>query len=144
MDQFEPLHVMIMENSLPAVENTEMHYVFDMKGSSINREVLKGTSNSSLKNGEPTGSKVLKDLDYVRLNEIKSFFNMDNIDCTRQLAAIEKDVKFLMQQRFMDYSLLMAIKKVGTDDDSVVNKHMDFEENDQKEEGIEIENFAVH
>jgi 1-phosphatidylinositol-4-phosphate 5-kinase len=45
MDQFEPIHVMIMENSLPNVENTEMHYVFDMKGSSINREVLKRVTN---------------------------------------------------------------------------------------------------
>ena len=41
MDQFDQIHVMIMENSLPHVDNTEMHYVFDMKGSSINREVLK-------------------------------------------------------------------------------------------------------
>ena len=72
--------MMIMENSLPNVENTEMHYCFDMKGSSINREVLKGSSNFQLKNNGPTGGKVLKDLDYLRLNEIKSFFNMDNIE----------------------------------------------------------------
>jgi len=32
----------------------------------------------------------------------------------------------------MDYSLLMAIKKVGLDDDSVVNKQMDFEETCQE------------
>ena len=46
IDQFEPIHVMIMENSLPHIENTEMHSCFDMKGSSINREVLKGKSNT--------------------------------------------------------------------------------------------------
>jgi hypothetical protein len=44
MDQFEPIHVMIMENTMPHIENTKMHFCFDMKGSSINREVLKRKS----------------------------------------------------------------------------------------------------
>lgn len=96
MDQFEPIHVMIMENSMPIVENAEMHYCFDMKGSSINREVLKSKTNSQLKNDAPTGGEVLKDLDYVRLNELKSFFNMENIDSQQILKQIELDVTFLM------------------------------------------------
>lgn len=97
MDQFEPIHVMIMENSLPNILNTEMHYCFDMKGSSINREVLKGKSNFNLKQSGPTGGTVLKDLDYLRLNELKSFFNMENIDTQRILKQIELDVTFLMK-----------------------------------------------
>jgi 1-phosphatidylinositol-4-phosphate 5-kinase len=44
MDSFEPIHVMIMQNSLPAVKDFEMNYVFDMKGSQVNREVLKKVS----------------------------------------------------------------------------------------------------
>ena len=32
---------MIMQNTLPAVINYDLHYGFDMKGSQINREVLK-------------------------------------------------------------------------------------------------------
>ena len=47
------IHVLVMENSLPSVENSDLHYVFDMKGSSINREVLKGISLEQLK--MPTG-----------------------------------------------------------------------------------------
>jgi hypothetical protein len=86
---------MLMENSLPHIQNTEMHFCFDMKGSSINREVLKGKSNGELKNGPPTGGKVLKDLDYLRLNELKSFFNMNNADTQRIVKQIEIDVALL-------------------------------------------------
>ena len=49
-----------------------------------------------------------------------------------------------MKQRFMDYSLLMAIKKVGSDDDSVVNKRMDFEETCQVNDHTQIDDFAAH
>lgn len=48
MDQFEPIHVMIMQNTIPAIENTELQYVFDLKGSQINREVLKEVSNKDI------------------------------------------------------------------------------------------------
>jgi len=51
-----------------------------MKGSSINREVLKGISTDELIKMEPTGGETLKDLDYVRLNENKNFFNMRTLD----------------------------------------------------------------
>ena len=44
MDRFEPIHVMIMQNVMPNVPNTDLHYVYDMKGSSINREVFKGVT----------------------------------------------------------------------------------------------------
>ena len=56
---------------------------------------------------------VLKDLDYVKLNELKSFFNMNNVDTQRIMRNIELDVSFLQSQKFMDYSLLMAVKRVG-------------------------------
>lgn len=74
------IHVLIMENSLPSIDNSDLHYIFDMKGSSINREVLKDISTDALIKMPPTGGKTLKDLDYVRLNENKSFFNMRSID----------------------------------------------------------------
>ena len=77
IDKFESIHVMVMQNTKPNIEGTELHYVFDMKGSSINREVLKRKSASELK--DPTGGKVLKDLDYVRLKELKNFFTLEKI-----------------------------------------------------------------
>mmetsp|Transcript_31775 Transcript_31775/g.48773 ORF Transcript_31775/g.48773 Transcript_31775/m.48773 type:complete len:116 (+) Transcript_31775:1788-2135(+) len=73
--RFESIHVMVMQNTMPNIDKTELHYVFDMKGSSINREVLKRKKDSQL--ADPTGGKVLKDLDYVRLKELKNFFKLD-------------------------------------------------------------------
>lgn len=76
IDSFEPIHVMIMQNTLPAVPHSEMHYCFDIKGSSINREVLKRKSNKEIFEN-PTKGKVLKDLDYLRLKELKNFMVLD-------------------------------------------------------------------
>ena len=58
---------MIMQNTMPDVHDTTLAYAFDMKGSSINREVLKDKKNEDLKLMRPTGGKILKDLDYLRL-----------------------------------------------------------------------------
>lgn len=122
MDQFEPIHVMIMQNTIPAVENTELQYVFDLKGSQINREVLKGVPNKDIIKRGPTGGQVLKDFDYVRLEEIKQFYNLSSSDNAKINGQLQKDVRFLMSQRFMDYSLLLAIKKVvREEEDSFLN-----------------------
>jgi len=110
IDKFESLHVMIMQNTMPHIDGAEMHYVFDMKGSSINREVLKKKKNSELK--RPTGGRVLKDLDYVRLKELKNFFNLDEDMSEPILSQLCKDSSFLMSQQFMDYSLLLGIRKI--------------------------------
>ena len=76
MDKFEPIHVMIMQNTMPNVENADLHYVYDMKGSSINREVLKNLTNDQLKKKCPTGGWVLKDLDFLRMKEIFKFLKL--------------------------------------------------------------------
>ena len=76
MDRFEPIHVMIMQNVMPNVPNTDLSYVYDMKGSSINREVFKGVSKDQLKKKCPTGGWVLKDLDYIRMKEMFKFLKM--------------------------------------------------------------------
>ena len=76
MDKFEPIHVMIMQNTMPNVDNTSLSFVYDMKGSSINREVLKKMSGVEVKKNGPTGGLVLKDLDYVRMKEIFRFMKL--------------------------------------------------------------------
>lgn len=51
-----------------------------MKGSQINREVLKKLTVKDLLRNGPTGGKVLKDLDFLRLKIIKKFINLNNAD----------------------------------------------------------------
>ena len=48
-----------------------------MKGSQINREVFKNKTTAHLKHMKPTGGKILKDLDYIRLKEAKRFFKLE-------------------------------------------------------------------
>ena len=111
MDDFEPINVMIQANSLPAMPNYEMNYCFDMKGSTVNREVLKKVSLNDLKYGPPTGGQVLKDLDYIRLNDVKHFMNIDASERKELCNILSIDVKFLQNMRNMDYSLLMGVKR---------------------------------
>ena len=112
IDKFEPIHVMIMQNSLPKVQNAEINYLFDMKGSSINRDVLKSKSVAELKKEGPTGSKVLKDLDFIRLKQLKNFMKLEPARIHQILNSIQLDLNFLKSARFMDYSLLLAVSKV--------------------------------
>ena len=51
--------------------------MFDLKGSEVNRAVLKGLDKKTLKKNGPTKGKVLKDLDYIRLKGLHSFFNTE-------------------------------------------------------------------
>lgn len=86
---------MVMENVLPNIMHSELQYTFDMKGSSVNREVLHKKSLSDLRRDEPTGGKVLKDLDFLRLKELKKFVNFSNQDWNTIVTNLSKDVKFM-------------------------------------------------
>lgn len=111
IDQFESICVMIMQNTLPAVDNYDLHYVFDMKGSQINREVLKSIPTRAMRDMKHTGGQVLKDLDYIRLKEVKRYFKMKESDIEEIIQSLNLDVEFLRSCRFMDYSILFAIRK---------------------------------
>jgi len=113
MAKFTPLSVIIMENTLPNIEHAELQFTFDMKGSQVNREVLKRKTLRDLRVDRPTGGQVLKDLDFLRLKELKKFINFHNDDWSTIISNISHDVAYLQSQRFMDYSLLMAIRKVS-------------------------------
>lgn len=115
MDSFSPISILIMENTMPNILNFELQYVFDMKGSQINREVLKSQTVKDLLRNGPTGGKVLKDLDFLRLKNLRKFINLNNEDWLKINEFIKSDVGYLEQERFMDYSILMAIRKVSSD-----------------------------
>jgi 1-phosphatidylinositol-4-phosphate 5-kinase len=112
IDKFEPIHVLIMQNTLPNVPETELAYLFDMKGSSINRQVLK-VPTTHLKQMGPTKGEVLKDLDYVRLKDLKKFMKLSEANADAIKRALEIDIDFLKSQRFMDYSLLFSVRSVN-------------------------------
>lgn len=75
-------------------------------------------SYQELKNQPDTGSKVLKDLDYIRLKEIKKFLKLTPNVLSHITQKLTVDVSFLKSLGFMDYSLLFAIKKVDEESQS--------------------------
>jgi hypothetical protein len=83
-----------------------------MKGSTINREVMKNVKNKDLLITAEKG--VLKDLDFIRLNEMNNFFNMGSKTLLLIHQQISIDVQYLQSQRFMDYSLLFSVRKVNS------------------------------
>lgn len=83
-----------------------------MKGSSVNREVLRHAKVKDIQK-QPTGGRVLKDLDFLRLRDPLNFFDMRESDIKNIKQVLQRDVDFLMQKQFMDYSLLLAVKKVN-------------------------------
>ena len=48
----------------------------------------------------------------MRLKDIKKFINFDNEDWHTITSNLSKDVKFMQDMGFIDYSLLISIRKI--------------------------------
>ena len=84
-----------------------MRAIYDLKGSSVNREV-KG---EDLK---PTST--LKDVNLKQhLREEPDLVNFESLDKIRLSRILRKDVEFLRSKGIMDYSLLLGIEKTSKD-----------------------------
>ena len=54
----------------------------------------------------------MKDLDFLRLKELKKFIQIKNEDWNQIIINMSRDIRFLQDLSFMDYSLLMSIRKI--------------------------------
>ena len=100
-----PVHLMLMENTLRLKNSENLKYVFDLKGSLVDRKVK----------GETKASTTLKDINY--LMALKSNPNLIDLTPMNKIVlkdAIRKDVAFLYGQGLMDYSLLLGIEKLNS------------------------------
>ncbi|GAB5369404.1 hypothetical protein AAMO2058_001401500 [Amorphochlora amoebiformis] len=88
---FRGFHFLIMES----VFNTplEIHQIFDLKGSRVNRYAKRGES-------------VYKDLDFIDNN---FSFKLPSTVAKKLKAVVQHDAAFLKEQSLMDYSLLVGI-----------------------------------
>ena len=84
-----------------------MKYIFDLKGSLVDRKV-KGSTKSST---------TLKDVNFMILSEsTPGFIELGEKTRRRILEIIKKDVDFLAGHQLMDYSLLLAIETYDEED----------------------------
>ena len=100
-DAFNEVHVVLMENTLRLKNPQNLKYIFDLKGSTVDR-VVKGYT---------TPSTTLKDLNFlVAAEKIEDFTAMGPKLPKRLSQALRKDVEFLRSHNLMDYSLLLGIE----------------------------------
>lgn len=99
---------MLMENTLQLKNSDGLKYIFDLKGSLVDRKV-KGMT-------EP--STTLKDINFLLASATPGFINLGGEDKRKAtLLAIKKDVDFLSNLGLMDYSLLLAVETKGPSSD---------------------------
>jgi Phosphatidylinositol-4-phosphate 5-Kinase len=100
-EKFSKVHIMIMENTIRLKDPKKLRYVFDLKGSMVDRLVKGPTKTSS----------TLKDLNLLMIKKKKKgLTTLSEATSRRLVQAMRKDVFYLRSQNLMDYSLLVAIE----------------------------------
>lgn len=101
MSKVDPVHIMLMENTMRLKNPDKLNYVFDLKGSKVDRKVK----------GHTKPSTTLKDINFIMAAEAnENFTAQTTINRSLLKASVRKDVEFLRNQGLMDYSLLLAIE----------------------------------
>lgn len=99
MEELVPVHILLMSNAAQAGRNIE--YVYDLKGSEINREV---------KEKDITPGGCLKDQNLLKFMKADTFLLMQRKDIRWIMNQIAHDIRFLSAHNLMDYSLLLIVE----------------------------------
>ncbi len=83
---------------------------YDIKGSSFDREVLRGVDGANLDDKEPC-ERTLKDTDFLQLERC---LNLDLALSASLLTRLERDAAFFMRNGIIDYSVFII--KIAIDD----------------------------
>ena len=101
MSKVDAVHIMLMENTMRLKDPNRLNYVFDLKGSLVDRKVK----------GVTKPSTTLKDINFLMAARANPKFTaLTDIDQRVIRATVRKDVEFLRSEGLMDYSLLLAIE----------------------------------
>ena len=113
--RMDNVHIMLMENTLRFRDENRLKYVFDLKGSLVDRKVK----------GKTTNTTTLKDINFRMASKVnKDLTKFEENDRKKLLEAMRKDVEFLRRNGLMDYSLLLAIER-GDSQSSFMNSAQD-------------------
>ncbi len=95
------INIIVMKNLLYGFTGPKAK--FDLKGSMVNRQVLKDLN---IAFDQLDSSKIYKDLDFL---SVKKILSLSYEDETRIKNAIKKDVEFFRLRNIIDYSLILGI-----------------------------------
>jgi hypothetical protein len=107
-----PVHLMMMAHTLKIKSHDRVDRIFDLKGSTVKREVK--LSKNTLR------TKTLKDVDFLKLRKREPISLID-IDRTFLIRQLQKDTEFLRSVNIMDYSLLLAVERIDSSSNKVLN-----------------------
>jgi 1-phosphatidylinositol-4-phosphate 5-kinase len=99
MEGLVPVHILLMSNAAQC--GSLVKFVFDLKGSMINREV---------KEKDITPGGTLKDVNLLSICKDEQWLIMQKKDRHTVMEQIKHDIKFLGKLGIMDYSLLVIIE----------------------------------
>ena len=103
MSKVDPVHIMLMENTLRLKDPQKLKYIFDLKGSTVDRKVK----------GKTKSKTTLKDINFLIAQTHKPDLATQTNQAKRLLRSVlAKDLKFLQSQGLMDYSLLLGIEQL--------------------------------
>ena len=105
-DARDSVHLMLMENTMQLKNSNNLKYIFDLKGSLDDRKFKEQITNKS----------ILKDADFIQYtssNKPEQFIDLDDELKVKIMGVVRKDVDFLSEMGFMDYSLLLGIESIG-------------------------------
>lgn len=105
IEKLEPVHLIMMANTVQSMWNKmELKYMFDLKGSLINRE-----TKINMKKYKP--GMTLKDINLLNIRKDENLLKFSAPDRAKIMSIIEEDAKVLQRHDIMDYSLLLAVEK---------------------------------
>lgn len=94
---------MLMANTLRFRNANHIERIFDLKGSTVAREVKMNPNTKK--------TATLKDINYQKIQKEDNLFNLMDEDIVKLRKIIENDVKFLKYHSIMDYSLLLSAER---------------------------------
>ena len=113
-DSTNEVHLVLMENTLQLKNKDGLDFIFDLKGSLVDRKVT----------GKTTSSTTLKDVNFLIATEAsKKFIDLEDATRKKLLQVVNNDVKFLSGLGLMDYSLLLGIETLQNEDVNLLSSN---------------------
>ena len=115
IEKLEPVHLIMMHNTIqskfllsyyidPMWKEIKLKYLFDLKGSLINRE-----TKLNMRKHKP--GMTLKDINLLTIRKEENLLKFSPQDREKINDILEKDALVLRKHNIMDYSLLLAVEK---------------------------------
>ena len=114
-NQYQPVDVVIMQNTAHLYDESFKKFSFDLKGSTVGRRVAFNPKLSHRR------APLLKDINFQEIENLRSkcssryLVNISSENHSKILSIIKQDSDFLSSQGIMDYSLLLVQESIDKD-----------------------------